>query len=145
MKELRTFEILIKDTKMKKELLDYIYKYRHFENILLILIKQNYALFKEGKEVNDFKYLCNYSLLRGALLNYKSKNNQDKIDYIKGKYKDNQLFMDLTELAKGLKIHNLSLLIKKVKSNYKTFFTTIKTNPEARPPKPKKLSKLANY
>ena len=42
MKELRTFEILVKDAKLKKKILDYIYKYGHFENILLILIRENY-------------------------------------------------------------------------------------------------------
>jgi IS605 OrfB family transposase len=125
-------------------LLSFIYKYRHFENILLILIKQNYDLFKSGKDANDFNILTNKQTLRNALMGYKSKK-QDNTDYLVNKYKDNQLFKDLTLLSKNIKQHNFTYIINRVKSQYKTFFTAIKSNAKARLPKAKKLSKITNY
>ncbi len=144
MKELRTFKIRINDDKLNNKLLSFIYKYRHFENILLILIKQNYDLFKAGKENNDFALLTNKQLLRNALMEYKTKNT-NKSHYLMNKYKDNQLFTDLLALSKEIKQHNFVYTIGNVKSQYQNFFNAVKYNKNARPPKPKKLSKLVNY
>ena len=55
--ELGVFSIRINSDKINKQLLSLLYKYRHFENMLLILIKVNYNLYIQGKDTNDFKYL----------------------------------------------------------------------------------------
>lgn len=150
--ELRTFSIRIKNKKHIKTLTDYIYKYRHFENMLLILIKENYELFLQGKTENDFKYLTSKITLRNALLDYKTKNNKDS-DYLNEKYKDNKLWQSLKETAKTIKQHNFVYCIDRVKANYKTYFSKLKVykeNPNTytgmpKAPKAKKLSKLSNY
>jgi len=54
---LRTFSIRIKSDKLKKKIKSLLFTYKHFENILLILINQNYSLYKEGKDTNDFNLL----------------------------------------------------------------------------------------
>jgi hypothetical protein len=50
--ELRVFSIRIKNDKLEKELKHLLFTYKHFENILLILISQNYQLYKDGKDAN---------------------------------------------------------------------------------------------
>jgi IS605 OrfB family transposase len=90
--------------------------------------------------------------MRNALYDYNSKHSA-QIEYLKNKYKDNQLWNELKETAKKLKPHNLTYIIKRVKASFNTYFTSLelyKQNPSLfqgtpKPPKPKKLSKLTNY
>jgi len=44
--ELRTFSIRIKSDKLEKKLKNILFTYKHFENILLILINQSYNYIK---------------------------------------------------------------------------------------------------
>ena len=150
--ELRTLSIRINSTKLNKKILSLVYSYRHFENILLILIKQNYDLYSQGQDnSNDFQYLTNKQTLRNALLDYKAKNLKDS-DYLNEKYKDNELWQSLKATAKTIKQHNFVYIIDKVKSNYKTYFTNIQMwhkNPSLftgmpKPPRPKKLGFLCH-
>jgi putative transposase len=106
--ELRTLSIRINSTKLNKKILSLVYSYRHFENILLILIKQNYELYSQGKDTNDFKYLTNKQTLRNALLDYKTKNSKDS-DYLNEKYKDSKLWQSLKETAKTINSTTLSI------------------------------------
>jgi len=151
--ELRTLSIRINSTKLNKKILSFVHSYRHFENILLILIKQNYDLYSQGQDSsNDFRYLTNKQTLRNALLDYKSKNSKDP-DRLNEKYKDSELWQSLKETAKTIKQHNFVYIIDRVKSNYKTYFANLRLwheNPSLftgmpKPPRPKKLSKLTNY
>jgi len=142
----------IKSDKLEKKLKNTLLTYKHFENILLILINQNYNLYKDGKDTNDFKLLTSSQLMRNALYDYNSKHST-QLKYLKNKYKDNQLWQALKESAKKLKSHNLTYIINRVKASFKTYFTNLelyKQNPGLfnsipKPPKPKKLSKLTNY
>ena len=145
MSEKRTTIIKVTNKEDKEKIRDYIYKYRHFENMLLILVKNNYNAYKEKKDTNDFKYLTNYSVLRAVLRSTKGGKDKKKADYVKEKYKDNQLMIDLIKLSEELKIHNLSMIIRRVKGQFKRFFKTIKVDKQVRPPKPKKLSNLVEY
>jgi putative transposase len=150
--ELRTFSIRIKSDKLEKKLKNILFTYKHFENILLILINQDYNLYKEGRDVNDFNLLTSPQLMRNALYDYNSKHST-QVEYLKNKYEDNQLWQELKETAKKLKSHNLTYIIKRVKASFKVYFTNLelyKQNPSLfqgtpKPPKPKKLSKLTNY
>jgi IS605 OrfB family transposase len=150
--ELRTFSIRINSIKLNKKILSYLRLYRHFENTLLILIKQNYELYTQGKDTNDFKYLTDSKGLRIALLDYNTKNST-VFNYLNEKYKDNELWQTLKEVAKVVEQHNLGYLINRVKGNYKTYFTKIqrwKKNSSLftgmpKPPRAKKLSKMTNY
>ena len=73
--ELRTFSIRIKSDKLEKKPRNILFTYKHFENILLILINQNYNLYKDGKDTNDFNLLTSPQLMRNALYDYNSKNS----------------------------------------------------------------------
>ena len=150
--ELRTFSIRIKSDKLENKLKNILFTYKHFENILLILINQNYNLYKEGKDTNDFNLLTSPQIMRNALYDYNSKHSA-QIEYLKNKYRDNQLWQELKEVVKKLKPHNLTYIIKRIKASFKTYFTNLKTykqNPSLftgipKPPKPKKLTKITNY
>jgi len=149
---LRVLSVRIRSDKLERKLKSILLTYKHFENILLILISQNYNLYKEGKDTNDFNLLTSPQLMRNALYDYNSKHSA-QVEYLKNKYKDNQLWLALKETAKKLKPHNLTYVIKRVKASFKTYFKSLelyKQNPNLftgipKPPKPKKLSKLTNY
>ena len=120
--------------------------------MLLVLINQNYNLYKEGKDTNDFSLLTSPKLMRNALYDYNSKYSE-KVEHLKNKYKDNQLWQELKEIAKQLKPHNLTYVIKRIKASFKSYFKNLelyKQNPNLftgvpKLPKPKKLSKITNY
>ena len=75
------FSIRIKNDKLEKELKHLLLTYKHFENILLILINQNYNLYKEGRDVNDFNLLTSPQLMRNAFYDYNSKHSA-QIEYL---------------------------------------------------------------
>jgi IS605 OrfB family transposase len=144
--QIRTTSIRVVDKEIKEKLLSYVYSYKHFENMVLILIQQNYGLFKEGKTENDFPYLSSYQVMRAVIRGTDGGKNKAKADYIKEKYKENQLMQKIIELGRTLKIHNLSMILNTVKSNFKSFFTKIKKgDKDARPPRPKKLAKVTHF
>ena len=141
----RTTVVRLKSSKDKENIKDYIYKYRHFENMLLILIKNNYHLYKEKEDVNDFKHLTNFKVMRAVIRGTRGGKEESKVSYIREKYKDNELMKDLLLLGKELKVHNLSMIIRRIKGQYKTYFSKLKKDDNANPPKAKKLSKLREY
>lgn len=144
--QIRTITIRIKDKKDRNKLFKKMLEYKHFENMLLILIQQNYDLFKDEKETNDFGYFCDYRVMRALVSGTEGGKAKEKVEYIRKKYQDNKLFEQLLEQGKKLKTHNLAMVIKRVKANYKSFFTKIKNgDSQARPPKPKKLCKITHY
>ncbi len=146
---MKTFEIRIKSQKDKNFFINYIYKYRHWQNILTIL---TINLFKSNNK--DYKYFLDYQVVRACVSNTKgSKNKQDIIVYIKEKYKDNKLYQELISLGKELKVHNLVEILKRLKKDFSNYFKALKEyekNPSKfrglpNLPKTKKLSKLYNY
>ena len=137
---LRTSKILIKDKKFKKYAIDKVYLTRHFENIYILLLKQDYK-----QDIGDFKLLTNYRVMRAVIRDNKGGKLADKVRYIKEKYKKNKLMQDLIEVGLKLKKHNFVMVMRKVKGDYKSFFTKNKQGDKARPPHTKKLSTLRNY
>jgi len=129
----RTVLVRVKNTNDKQFLIKNLKSYRHFENMIILLIKNNQE---------DFKYFSDYKTIRAVVTETSGGQAKEKVNYIVNKYKDDQLLKDLIETGKSLKEHNLSMVVRRVRGNYKTFFTNIKTDPEVRPPKTKKLNKL---
>lgn len=138
---MKTIKIRIKDNKVTPYIADKVYKYRHFENMYIILLHQDYK-----QKINDFKILSDYRVMRAVLSDSSGGKVKEKADYIKEKYRNHSLMKDLIEVSKNLKIHNLVEIMKRVKSQYKGFFTKKKRGDvSARPPGTKKLSKMHNY
>ena len=84
--------------------------------------------------------------MRAVISNTSGGKVEPKVKYIKSKYKENKLMQDLIAVGRELKIHNLKLIMERVKAQYKGYFTKLKNGDKiAKPPRPKKLSKLNNY
>ena len=140
---IRTATIRVKNLEDKQRIQQKLFKYRHVENMLLILLEQNYNLFKEGKDSNDFLYISNYQIMRAVISGTKGGKVKEQVKYIKNKYKDNKIMQQIIQQGKKLKIHNLAMMINKVKSDFQSFFSKIATgDKKARPPSPKKLSNI---
>lgn len=146
---MKTFEIRVTNTKDQNYLKRYIYKYRHWQNILTIL---TINLFKAGN--GDYKHFLDYEVIRACVADTKGgKKKIETIAYVKEKYKDNELYKDLVSVGRELKTHNLVEIIKRLKKDFSNYFKALKDykknpnkytgNPQL--PKPKKLSRLTEY
>lgn len=114
---------------------------KHFENILLILIDQDY---KQNNSLNFDDLTCG-EVMRAVLRDNDGGEYKERVSRIKDFYKNNELMKSLIEVSMELKIHNLVEQIKDIKKNYSGYFTKIKNGDKsARPPKPCKLSKISN-
>ncbi len=145
----KTFEVRIKNRKDKKYLKGFIIKYRHWQNILTIIVIN---LFNSNNP--DYKCFLDYRVVRACISNTRgSKGKVETISYIKDKYKDNQLHKDLVEVGKELKTHNLVEIVKRLKKDFSNYFNELKDynkkpdkytgHPQL--PKTKKLSLITNY
>lgn len=136
---MKCMKIRIKDNRCKKLFVNKIFKTKHLENILLILLNQDYKM-NEGKHR---KYLLDGTVMRALITDTKGKKEkQEIIQYMKDYYKDSQLMSNFIAVGRELKIHNVVEQIKDVKKNYNSFYTKLKNgDTEAKPPKPKKLKK----
>lgn len=136
---MKCMKIRIKDNRCKKLFIDKIFKTKHLENILLILLNQDYKM-NEGKHR---KHLLDSNVMRALITDTKgSEKKQETIQYMKDYYKNNQLMSEFIAVGKELKIHNIVEQIKDIKKNYNVFYTKVKKgDKDAKPPKPKKLKK----
>jgi len=150
--DLETVYILIDSEELKKKLKKILFKYYAFENILLNIINNNYNLYKERKDINDFSLLTSPQLILNILYYYNYESSE-QLEYIKNKYKDNKLWQELKETAKELNPHNLTYIIKRVKTAFNTYFTSLELyeqNPslfqgEPKPPITKNIHMSTNY
>jgi len=124
--ELETCFIKINHKELKNKLMDILSAYKSFENTLVKLISQNYNLYKDGLELNDFHLLTSPLLMLSILYNFNVKY-LDQQRYLKNKYKDNKLWQELKGIANKLNPDNLTHVIKRVKANFNLY--TEMTNP----------------
>jgi hypothetical protein len=66
-------------------------------------------------------YLTDKIMLRNAFFDYNGDKNKESVNYLKGKYKGDKLWMELKGVTRKLKLHNLTFIIDRVKSNYKLY------------------------
>ncbi len=144
-----TFEIRINNNADKTYIYNYIYRYKHWQNIITLLVTD---LFK--KDNFDYRYFLDYEIVRACISGTAgSIKKQGKIFYIKSKYRDNKLYKQLIEVGKELKNHNLVMVLRRFKKDFNNYFKALKdwkTNPDKyrgmpQMPKPRKLSELTNY
>ncbi len=74
----------------------------------------------------DYRYLVDYEIVRACISDTKgSKKKIDKIKYIKEKYKNDKLYQDLIEMGQELKNHNLVMIIRRYKKDFKNYFIAL--------------------
>ena len=116
-----TFEIRINNSADKTYLYNYIYEYKHWQNIITILVTD---LFK--KNDSDYRYFLDYEIVRACVGETAgSIKKQAKIHYIKKKYKDNELYKSLLEVGQKLKNHNLVMVLRRFKKDFNNYFKTL--------------------
>lgn len=81
---------------------------KHFENILLIMIDQDY---KQNNGLNFNDLTCG-EVMRAVLRGNNGGEYQERVSRIKDFYKGNELMKSLIEVSMELKIHNLVEQIK---------------------------------
>jgi len=106
-----TVSIKIENNEVKQLLQSYMY----FENNLLDLIIQNYNLYIEDKDTNDFELLTSPEVIINALYNNNSENSE-QVKYLQNKYKNNIMWVTLKNIVQKLNPYNLVYVIKKVNS-----------------------------
>ncbi|MGC9100107.1 MAG: transposase [Caldisericum sp.] len=122
----------------------------HFKNLLVLLIRNYYEIYKEP--------LLNQSILYGLLSKNYSGNYKEEFDKVLKNIESNTKLMEFLEKLKAQKgkvdnPHFIQHKIRQVVKDFKSFFKSIKSyraNPEKfkevpRPPKPKKLRYLMNF
>lgn len=143
-----TFEIRINNNSDKSYLFSYIKSYRHWQNILTILTVN---LFKEDNP--DYKCFLDYSVIRACITGTSGGKAKDKVEYIKNKYQDNDLYNSLISVGQDLKTHNLVMIIRRFKKDFSNYFKCLKDwkkNPDKytgcpKLPRAKKISGLTNF
>jgi len=144
-----TFEIRINSNNDKNYLFNFIYQYKHWQNIITILVTD---LFKKNN--SDYRYFLDYEIVRACISGTAgSIKKQEKIFYIKNRYKDNELYKQLLEVGQKLKNHNLVMVLRRFKKDFSNYFRAIKDWKEntskytgmPQMPKPRKMSQLLNY
>ncbi|MEH0790872.1 transposase [Vibrio parahaemolyticus] len=159
-----TFSIRLKSTQFKSKVKNGIFDYRHLENMLVIL--QNQATpTQEEKQTNPdaawqwFNLLTNPVVMKAVLSgNSGGEKTAEQIARVNEQYKDNGLFAAMVEHAKKLNDKNCSMIVRRTKGQWKTFFSqvdewsknlsafTLKygSPDKPEPPKAKKLSRISN-
>lgn len=118
----------------------------HFQNLLILLVREAYELSQSRKIQNFQKYLLDKRIMRAVVSGSLGGKNKEIVSLLLKHYKDNAQFQDLLKVAKTLKEKNIAQLVGKVKAAYKSYFTKKKNGDEkAKPPAPQKLRKVNNF
>jgi len=99
---LRLLSIRIKSDKLERKLKNILFTYKHFESCLSSSAK----ITTYTKKAKIQTTLASAQLMRNAYT-YKPKHST-QVEYLKNKYKKNQMWQALKETAKKLKPHNLT-------------------------------------
>ncbi len=142
--------IRISGKERKKKVRSLLLDLAHFRNLLILLIRKYYEIYKEA--------LLNQSILYGLLSKNYSGNYKEEFDKVLKNIESNTKLMEFLEKLKAQKgkvdnPHFIQHKIRQVIKDFKSFFKSIKSyraNPEKfkevpRPPKPKKLRYLMNF
>ena len=131
--------------------------YRHFKNIYLILREALYKNQLEGEKHKEppfkldsnidatalYKAFIKPDVIRAVSKKRKGGKIADQVDLVNSALCEVELFQNLVETAEDLQAKTIHKEIKKLQAAFKSFYTKIKNgDKDARPPKPKKLSKI---
>jgi len=159
-KKLKTFSIHETDLSIVKFITNYLFQYKHLENILNLLLREQFELnqsltddaLTDGKKA--FNLLLNDKAMKAVLVgNAGGIATKENIAFINNYFQNNPLFINAKLVSKPLNDKNISMVVRRIKkdwSNYFSALTQYKANPFAfkgKPsyPKAKKLSKVFNY
>jgi len=135
------FQIRLRNNDQTKRLIYQIKTYLHIQNMHILLYERH----RENKEIRNL--LLNPVIMKAAYANTTGgEKTREKVSLVKEALKDDQLFKAIQKLI-GIKTnsHNVSMMVRRVTGNYKSFWTKLKNgDKDARPPKAKRL-RTANH
>ena len=158
--EYRTFSTNIYNN--QEYLLNIIKSYQHFQNMLIMLITNEYEAYyvendkllkkRNSKAIKEYpKYhfmLMDASLIRDLCAGYqtKNKNKDEQKNLLKMKLENNDVFKEFLKLGKKFQPKSIYLLVNKIQGAYKSFFTKIKNKDrKAKPPRTIKLDNISSF
>lgn len=141
---IRTFTIHLKRKQNVKYLRKAIYDYKHLENMILLLIK--YC--EQDNEYSAVKLLKNNVTMKAVLKQTKGgAKTKDNIDYLNNKLMKYELFQTLLNYVEEKKIngHNISMIVRRLKKDFKNHEKRLEEGIRSNPPKAKSLNKVTCY
>lgn len=164
-KVLKTFSIHETNLGDVKKISRLLKGYKHIENMLNILIRNEFDKAKAQKteDLNlkqenwkIFNLLKNPQIMKAVLNKNKGgEKTQNDIKLVNNYFKDNQLFKEMISISssKNFNDKNLSMMVRRLSSAWSNYFSNLKdffANPKKYSgapsiPKPKKLSRLSNF
>lgn len=143
-KIIRTFTLHLNKKQDIKYLRRSIYDYKHMENMIILLIK--YC--KEDQEHHAAKLLLNNITMKALLKKTKGgKKTKHDINYLKNKLLKYPLFTTLLDYVDNKKIngHNISMIVRRMKNDFKNHEDRLKDGLKSTAPKAKSLNKIVQY
>lgn len=157
-KILKTFSIHETNVDMARYFKKAILTYKHLENMLNILVKQECDhVFSSPKEKRDFTYfnlLLNKMIMKAVICNNSGAEKTEKqIAMVNEYFKGNEIFNQMKELGNILNDKNISMIVERLKKDWKNSFSNLKnyhkkpSNFTGKPsiPKTKKIKLVYNY
>lgn len=161
-KKLKTFSIHEANLSFVKHIKSYLFQYKHLENILNLLLKEQFELnsnksftseqVEENKAI--FSLLLNPIIMKAVLSSnpggIKTKDNVSKVNLY---FQNNNLLNQAKLASANLNDKNISMVVRRIKKDWSNYFKSLKeyiANPSpfsGKPsyPKAKKLSQVFNY
>ncbi len=162
-KKLKTFSIHESNLSFVKHIKSYLFQYKHLENILNLLLKEQFELNSNNKSLTSeqieenkviFSLLLNPIIMKAVLSSnpggIKTKDNVSKVNLY---FQNKDLFSQAKLASINLNDKNISMVVRRIKKDWSNYFKALKeyiANPSAfsgKPsyPKAKKLSQVFNY
>lgn len=138
---IRTFTIHLNKKQDVKFLRKAVYDYKHLENMIILLIK--YC--KHDNESRAAKLLLNNVTMKAVLKQTAGgEKTKDNIEYLNNKLKKYDLFQVLLDYVEDKKIngHNISMLVRRLKKDYKNHKDRLEKGIHSNEPKAKSLNKV---
>ncbi len=164
----KTFSIRERDAKVVRHAKNAIIQYKHLDNMLNIILKEEYFIIKEKYKneeiINDeddskwsiFNLLKNEIVMKGFLSNNKGgEKTKDDIKKLNDYFQNNKIMQSAKKMNDNLNSHNMSMIIKEISKNWDNYFdnknmwyskgsaSSLTSCPSY--PKPKKLSKVNKF
>lgn len=152
---LRTMNHRLKNRKDKKFILSSLLDYAQLNNLLLLLLNSTIPNKKDFNNEKDYYHqfqlwfnLSNKVIMKAILKgNHGGEKTKDEIAATLHAFKDNEFLQSAIAHCKEKKIngHNASMLVKRIKKDFKNTFYLIKQGKKASFPRPKKLRNIYKF
>ncbi len=158
-KNLMTFQVHETNEDKASMIKEWILHYKHLDNMLCLLIRQEYEIqwAIENKSLRDYtmvNLLLNAVIMKAVISsNTGGKKTSREIATVNAYFKDNPVFQQMKEHGQILNDKCSSMIVRRLRKDWMNYFKALKdfkVSPEKyfglpQPPKPKRLCDTYNY